>query len=261
MELILKNKNGSIFNIEALNGRPEPISFNVDRETLKRFANYGSVRKGDGFISDRRMYLKFDISGERDVDYDDVINTIASFFDIEDEPIYLENLDSKRRCKISLNGIEETYQEGLAKRVAIGCRLNLNIDSVLWEDTDETVKTATLNNNDSMNIILPNNAKPTYPIFELENLDPGPNGPFALILTNGDFSTSILINDTSFTQTKVCTINNITGEVYVQNVLANTKIDDGNFFFLRKGTNVLTYQTISGNSVALTARYRIAKAW
>lgn len=259
MNLILENRRGETLNIESYNARPEPTTFKVERERLKKFGQYGITSKGDGLASDRSIQIRYDVVAERDINYDETINTIASFFDVEDEPFYLVNLDTQKRCRVSLENLEENFQEGLAKRVAIGCKLTLKMESTLWEERTETIVTETIPNNGTVNIFLPLNAKETYPIFELTSLDAGTNGDFALVLTNSNtgFSSAIRVKDSNFIQNAIMTIDGIDGKVSTNGVNANVKVSDGNFFPLKKGNNIITYQSVSGQQIILTARYRV----
>jgi hypothetical protein len=259
MNLILENRRGETLNIEYYNGRTEPTSFKVERERLKKFGQYGIVSKGDGLTSDRSIQIRYDVIAERDINYDEIINTIASFFDVEDEPFYLVNLDTQKRCRVSLENLEESYQEGLAKRIGIGCKLNLKMESALWEERTETIVSETVNNNGSINIFLPLNSKETYSIIDITSLDVGTNGDFALILQNSNtgFSSAIRIKDSNFVQNAVMTIDGINGTVSTNGVNANVKISDGNFFPLKKGNNNIIYQSVSGQSVLVTFKYRV----
>ena len=259
MNLIIENRRGETLNIESYNGRPEPTSFKVERERLKKFGQYGIVSKGDGLVSDRSIQIRYDVIAERDINYDEILNTIASFFDVEDEPFYLVNLDTQKRCQVSLENIEENFSEGLAKRVGIGCKLGLKMESALWEERTETIVSETILNNGTIVILLPENAKETYPIFEVVSLDAGINSDFALILNNTrtGFSSAIRIKDSNFSQNSTMVIDGVEGKVTTNGVLANIKVSDGNFFPFKKGENIITYQSVNGQAVTITAKYRV----
>ena len=253
MNLLIIDKNNTVLPLflEENFFKITAIPYNIRSNKLDRYQQSGSILQGDLKSSARSITFNYNILAEDDANFRYGMNKIASFFRKKNRPYYLVDTENQIRTEVYATANEPNWEAGLELRV-MDCALRLDMLEVVWEDTIETVKTATLANNGTIDISINPICESTFFKIDFETNVYNPRFAFNNLTQGGSF----LCEKSTFDNGDTITVDGRgKGSVQYNSVVEKRILTGGIYFPLDAGLNQLQYQSNFG-SIDITISYR-----
>jgi len=265
------NKHGDVLDLTHQRYMPDLAGVKRSYSLPPRVEAGGHVLMGDGQIRNRKISLKFDRAVASIADGYDLLNTLSSFFRMEDKPFYCENLT--RRYRIQVYGdFKPKHVSGLEFRVFKDSVIELDLVQSAWEEiTEQTLGPVVMSDGDVICLNtsafeVPAYTEDLFPVIEITGT-PTSEKIFSLEtgreLTPGDASSfvvfrSILVSELTFGDGKVITLNSENGGAYIGSGINKGMVSFGYPLKFDRRNLYLRYNSQGGTgTISLTLRYRV----
>lgn len=244
---IIENRDGKVLDLTSKYFIPDIPEFKPDQSAEPRQGLWGSVPIGDGKSSEREMSFTFPILFQDQLDYIDKLNEISGFFDANDGPFWLVQIEvPQKKTRVKLASFKPDKYEGGYLHFSQKNKLNLTLLDCLWEPVQKNVAEGLIANDQTVDVTMPSFAFETFPVIEITGQSDSPT-TFALDagqLQDGEFTSSgsMLIVCDSFGDGKVIRIDCVEGELYIEDVKDQTILTSGFFLKITRKTNAIRYQ-------------------
>jgi len=269
-EYQVRNVHGDLLDLSSQRYRTSVPKSSRNYALADRLEQGGSVLLGDGKIKGRKINLKFDYAGggaSRAAQHNDVhqlMNTLASFFRIQDAPFYLENLVRNTRTRV-YGDFSPSHVDGNEFLILQTSTIELDVLDAAWEDVTETSSgVVTMASGDTLDLspALPNYCEDIFPVIEVTARADSPT-TFS-IETGRDPGTgfvvfrTILLSEATFTLGRVITIDSRNGKILIDGRSAPEIISFGFLVkFDRRNQRLRYYSSTGTGSVDVQIRHRV----